>query len=117
MLLSNFGIECSNTIIWTITIIAGLVLPFLFYRHIIRLTIDKLQSLKTQLTFFNIFEYVFIQSSLTPLFTSGRTLCYMTDGQNGLELAFTAWLALSILVTFSFIFNQNIKTTNTQTQL
>ncbi len=117
MLLSNFGIECSTawTIIWTTTIIAGLILPCLFYRHITNLTVDKLQSLKTRLTFFNLFEYFFIQSSLTPLFTSGQTLCYVTDGQNGLELVFTAWLALPILVTFSFIFNQTIKTTNINT--
>ena len=111
MLLSKLGIECSTawTIIWTTTIIAGLILPFLFHRHITRLTIDKLKSLKTRLTFFNLLEYVFIQSSLTPLFTNGRTLCYVTDGQNGLELAFTAWLALPILIVFSFIFNQTFK--------
>jgi len=118
MLLSNFGIECSTawTIIWTTTTIAGLILPYLFYRHITVLPVDKLQSLKTRLTFFNLFECFFIQSSLTPLFTSGRTLCYVTDGQNGLELVFTAWLALPILVIFSFIFNQTIKATNIQTQ-
>jgi hypothetical protein len=114
MLLSNFGIECSTawTIIWTTTIIAGLILPYLFYRHITILTVDKSQSLKTRLRFFNLFEYIFIQSSLTPLFTSGRTLCYVSDGQNGLELVFTAWLALPILIAFSYIFNQTIKTTN-----
>jgi hypothetical protein len=118
MLLSNFGIECSNawTIIWAITIIAGLILPFLFYRHLTRATSDKFQSLKVKLTFFNLLEYVFIQSSLTPLFTNGRTLCYASDGQNGLELVFTAWLALPILLVFSFMFNQTFKSTNFQTR-
>lgn len=118
MLLSYFGIKCSTawTIIWTTTIIAGLILPYLFYRHITKLTVDKLQSLKTRLTFFNLLEYFFIQSSLTPLFTSGQTLCYVGDGQNGLELVFTAWLALPILIAFSFIFNQTIKMVNIQTQ-
>jgi hypothetical protein len=117
MLLSNVGIECSTawTIIWTTTIIAGLILPFLFYRHITRLTVDNLQSLKTRLTFFNLLEYVFIQSSLTPLFTSGRTLCYVGDGQNGLELVFTAWLALPILIALSYTFNQTLKATNIKT--
>jgi hypothetical protein len=82
MLLSNLGIECSTawTIIWTTTIIGGLILPYFFYRYISILTVDKLQSLKTQLTFFNLLEYIFIQSSLTPLFTNGRTLCYVSDG-------------------------------------
>ncbi len=114
MFLSNLGIECSNAwaIIWTTTIIAGIILPFLFYRHITRLTIEKLHSLKTRLTFFNLLEYIFIQSSLTPLFTNGRTLCYVGDGQNGLELVFTAWLALPILILFSFIFNHTFKTIN-----
>jgi hypothetical protein len=114
LLLSNIGIECSKawTIIWTTTIISGLILPLLFYRHITKLTVEKFQSLKTRLTFFNLFEYIFIQSSLTPLFTSGRTLCNVSDGQNGLELVFTAWLALPILIIFSYIFNQTIKTTN-----
>jgi hypothetical protein len=114
LLLSNIGIECSKawTIIWTTTIISGLILPLLFYRHITKLTVEKFQSLKTRLTFFNLFEYIFIQSSLTPLFTSGQTLCNVSDGQNGLELVFTAWLALPILIIFSYIFNQTIKTTN-----
>jgi hypothetical protein len=117
MLLSKIGIECSTawTIIWTITTIGGLLLPFLFYIHIITLAADKMQSLKTRLTFFNLFEYIFIQSSLTPLFTSGRTLCYVTDGQNGLELVFTAWLALPILIAFSFVFNQIFKQTKFET--
>jgi hypothetical protein len=117
MLLSKIGIECSTawTIIWATTTIGGLLLPFLFYRHITTLTADKMQSLKTRLTFFNLFEYIFIQSSLTPLFTSGRTLCYVTDGQNGLELVFTAWLALLILIAFSFAFNQIFKQTKFET--
>jgi len=117
MLLSNFGIECSTawTIIWTTTIIAGLILPYLFYRHITVLTVDKLQSLKIRLLFFNLFEYIFIQSSLTPLFTSGRTLCYVSDGQNGLQLIFTGWLALPILLKLSDIFNKTIKTASIKT--
>ena len=111
MLLSKIGIECSSawTIIWMTTIIAGLILPLLFYRHINRLTIDRLQSLKTRLIFFNLLEYILIQSSLTPLFTNGQTLCYGSGGQNGLELVFTAWLALPILTIISFIFNQTFK--------
>ncbi len=113
MFLSNFGIECSTawTIIWTLTTLAALILPILFYRHITALTSNKLQSLKTRLTLFNLFEYIFIQSSLTPLFTNGQILCYGSGGQNGLELVFTAWLALPILIILSFMFNQTFKTT------
>lgn len=110
-LLSNLGHECSEAwkTIWTVTSIAGLILPLLFYRYLSLMTFNKLGSLKTALFFFNLLEYVFIQSSLTPIFTSGRTLCYVSDGQNGLELVFTAWLALPILIVFSFIFNGILK--------
>lgn len=114
ILLSNFSIECSTAwkSIWTATIIIGLALPFLFYGHITKLKAEKLQSLKTRLTIFNFFEYIFIQSSLTPLFTNGQTLCYAGGGQNGLELVFTAWLALPILIVLSFIFSKTIKLAN-----
>lgn len=118
MLLSKVGFECATAwiIIWTTTIIAGLILPYLFYRHITTLTSDKLQQLKTRLTYFNVLEYVCIQSSLIPLFTSGQTLCYVSDGQNGIELVFTAWLALPILIIFSFIFKQTFEETHINTQ-
>ncbi|MBK9639557.1 MAG: hypothetical protein IPO63_17790 [Bacteroidetes bacterium] len=60
MLLSKVGIECSTawTIIWATTTISGLILPYFFYRHITVLTVDKLQSLKARLTFFNLLEYI-----------------------------------------------------------
>jgi len=111
MLLSNLGIECSSAwkIIWKVTTIAGIILPFLFYRLLTHVTSDKLRLVKTWLFFFNLFEFTFIQSSLTPLFTSGQTLCYVSDGQNGLELLFTGWCALPMLIVFSYIFNRVLK--------
>ena len=111
ILLGKAGIECSVawTIIWTTTMIGGLLLPFLFYRHITRLPEDKLPSLETQLGYFNLAEYVFIQASLLPLFTSVQTVCYESDGQNGLELFLTAWMALPVLVLLSFGFNHAMK--------
>lgn len=112
MLLSSFGLECHNawTTLWSITIIGGLTLPIFFYRHIKNLTEKKLQNLKTRLAFFNLIEYTFIQASLALFFTSGQTLCYVSDGQNGLELVFTAWLALPILIGLSVLFGQILKT-------
>jgi len=114
MLLSSFGLECHTawTAIWTVTILGGITLPILFYRHITTLTEKKLSNLKTLLTFFNLFEYMFIQASLALFFTSGQTLCYASDGQNGLELVFTAWLALPILIGFSLLFRQTLKLKN-----
>ena len=112
MLLSFLGFKCHNawTILWTITILGSLTLPILFYRHIKKLTEKKLGNLKTLLTFFNLIEYTFIQASLAIFFTNGQTLCYVSAGQNGLELVFTAWLALPILIGFSLIFGRALKT-------
>jgi hypothetical protein len=62
------------------------------------LTIDRL-------LIFNIIEYSFIQCTLTILFTNGQTLCYRTDGQNGLEFVFTGWIAIPILIVFSYLFD------------
>lgn len=64
------------------------------------------------MTFFNLIEYIFIQASLALFFTSGQTLCYVSDGQNGLELVFTAWIALPILIGLSVLFNQTLKSQN-----
>jgi hypothetical protein len=115
MLLTLFGLECSTawTVLWTLTISGGLILPILFYRNIQinHLSEKYSQNLKTRLTLFNLLEYIMIQASLALFFTSGQTLCYVSDGQNGLELAFTAWLALPILLGFSFLFQQTLKTT------
>lgn len=102
-----FGVECSNawTILWTLTTTGMVVAPFIFIRLMDKrlsegynLTIDKL-------IFFNIIEYIFIQASLTMLFTKGHTLCYVTDGQNGIEFAFTGWMALPVLVVLSLKFD------------
>ncbi|ESU24141.1 hypothetical protein FLJC2902T_32030 [Flavobacterium limnosediminis JC2902] len=104
MLFTKIGIECSNSwkLIWYITWIGMLLLPLLFIKDL--KSNKNQQSLKTKLIFFNLLEYIFIQASLASFFTSGKTLCYVSDGQNGLELVFTAWLALPILLIFSYIF-------------
>ena len=114
MMLSSFGLECHNawTVLWTITIISGLTLPVLFYRHLKNLTDKKIRNLKNRLLFFNLMEYTFIQASLALFFTNGHTLCYVSDGQNGLELVFTAWLALPILIGLSVLFGKTLKTIN-----
>jgi len=43
-------------------------------------------------------------------------LCNGNGGQNGLELAFTAWLALPILILFSFVFKRIFKQTKFNTK-
>lgn len=113
-LLTSFGLACPNawTALWSFTIIGGLILPILFYRYLKTVTVNKLENLSSRLTFFNLIEYTFLQASLVPYFTSGPTLCFDSDGQNGLELVFTAWIALPILIGLSALFNQTLKSQN-----
>jgi hypothetical protein len=110
MSLSSVGIECTIAwkIIWTSTIILGIILPVIFTKYIRNITDEKLKTLKTKLTIFNLVEYVCIQSSIGSLFSNSNTLCYGSGGQNGLELVFTAWLALPILIAMSIVFNRII---------
>ena len=107
-LLSLVGLECSNawTIIWALSGLFALVLPILFFRHISKRSEGKIKGLVVKLILFNLIEYILIQSCLTPLFTRGHSICYGVDGQNGLEMIYTAWLALPILVSFSMFFDK-----------
>ncbi len=104
MLFTTIGIECSDSwkLIWYISWIGMFLLPLFFIKNL--MSNKDQQSLKNKLILFNILEYIFIQASLASLFTSGQTLCYGSGGQNGLEFAFTGWLALPILIILSYIF-------------
>ncbi len=108
MLLSSFGLECpiAWTVLWLITTIGGLILPILFFLYLKTFTENKQAYIKTRLTFFNLIEYTFLQASLARFFTSGQTLCYQSDGQIGIELVLSAWLALPILIGLSVLFGQ-----------
>jgi hypothetical protein len=79
--------------------------PFIFIRQMNK-KLSKGYNLTTdKLTIFNIIEYTFIQATLATFFTNGQTLCYVSDGQNGLEFAFTGWMALPFLVALSLLFD------------
>jgi hypothetical protein len=108
MILSSGGLECTVAwkTIWTISTITGIALPIIFVKYIKRLSLDEIYNLKIKLMLFNIIEYVCIQSSIGALMSKSNTLCYVSDGQNGLELIFTAWLALPILLILSLFFNR-----------
>ena len=108
IIFTKIGIECSSAwkIIWILNWIGMVVLPYLFLQYIKIIPEEKLPLLKSRLIFFNLLEYIFIQASLASFFTSGQTLCYVSDGQNGIELVFTAWLALPILFSFSLYFSR-----------
>jgi hypothetical protein len=87
---------------WFITSVISVVAPFVF--------VDNIKKTKNptlaKLTLFNFIEYICLQGCLAQFFTNSKTICYGSGGQNGIELVFTAWIALPILLCLSFVFKQ-----------
>lgn len=106
MLLTACGIECSISwiIIWMMSSIGAITVPIFFVRKINRSQAADLGLRSNDLIFFNLVEYTFLQGSLSILFSNAHTLCYVSDGQNGLQFVFTGWIALPVLILLSFYF-------------
>src|SRR5690606_25091971 len=107
MSIEGLGIECSKswTILWKLTLIGSIIAPLIFTRSLGR-KIQRKHNLSSQeITFFNIIEYILLQSTLAMFFSKGETLCYVTDGQNGFEFIFTGWFAIPFLIIISFAFD------------
>ncbi|WP_374948692.1 hypothetical protein [Mucilaginibacter sp.] len=92
-LIKGAGIECafSWTILWTFTGFGSIILPIYFFWYISN-SLSAIKKIKTSLTFFNIAEYTLLQATIGMFFSDGKTLCYVTDGQNGIQFVFTACL-------------------------
>jgi hypothetical protein len=108
MAIGFLGIECASSwiILWVITTVGLVTAPIIFVRRMYK-TLKTGYNLATgDLITFNVIEYTFIQATLAVFFTNGRTLCYASDGQNGLEFAFTGWMALPVLVALSLVFDK-----------
>ncbi|WP_299759756.1 hypothetical protein [uncultured Pontibacter sp.] len=101
------GVECASAwdVLWHITGAGCFLLPWLFFLYILKTHIDN-NALKTWLLLFNVTEYALLQALLASFFTNGQTLCYVVDGQNGLEFAFTGWFAIPILFVISLVFQR-----------
>lgn len=101
------GIECSSswTVLWILTTVGMMTAPFLFIRLMNRTLSAGYNLTADKLIIFNITEYTFIQATLAAFLTNGDTLCYVTDGQNGLEFALTGWMALPVLIVLSVAFD------------
>jgi hypothetical protein len=106
MIIESLGVECSKSwnVVWTITILGAILLPFLFIVRFKRKLRLKIYPTINEVITFNILEYIFLQSALATYFSNASTLCYGRDGQNGLEFVFTAWMGLPILVVLSSLF-------------
>ncbi|WP_133531770.1 hypothetical protein [Flavobacterium dankookense] len=107
MALTKLGIECTDAwkLIWFITWVGMLLTPTFFIKYLKSENWRERRLLSRKLILFNSLEYIFIQASFGSLMSNSETLCYGSGGQNGLELGFSAWLSLPILLAFSFAFN------------
>ena len=105
LLLTELGVECTLAlrIIFSTCAIGSLIAPYLFIRFFEKVDFTK-TDMSTRLIFFNILEYIFIQGGLALLFDA-NTLCYVSDGQNGIQLVVTAWAAIPILILLSWLFD------------
>ena len=101
------GIECYVvwTIWWALTTIGAIVAPLTFWKMILKKLSDNQTMTTASVTIFNLLEYTFLQSAFSVFFSSAETRCYGTDGQNGLEFAFTAWIAVPFLILISWLFD------------
>jgi hypothetical protein len=99
LLLATIGVECkvSWTIIWVSTSLAVIGTPIWFAKII---DIRKAEGFYVDskfVIFFYVLEYTFLQGSIGSFLSDFQTLCYGTDGQNGLQFVFTGWIAIPIL--------------------
>jgi hypothetical protein len=101
------GFECSVSwiILWILTSVGMVTAPFIFVRLMNKRLSDGYNLTTDRLMIFNVIEYFFLQATLAIFFTNAHTLCYVTDGQNGLEFVFSGWIALPILIMLSFKFD------------
>lgn len=111
LLFEEIGVRCDTFwhYLWILTTLTALISPFLFIRNIKKT--NKPTLLKLNL--FNSIEYISLQICLARIFTNESIICYGSGGQNGLELAFTAWIALPILVTLSYLSENQLKNKKT----
>lgn len=107
LLTDKFNIECEIywKFQWILTSVIAVAAPMIFIKNIEKTKNPTL----TKLTIFNFVEYMSLQVCLAQFFTNAKTICYGSGGQNGMELVFTAWLALPILICFSFIFKYKLE--------
>lgn len=107
ILTNKLNIECETywNSLWILTTVISIVAPIVFIKNIEKTKNPTL----TKLTIFNFIEYICLQCCIAQFFTDGETICYGSGGQNGIELIFTAWLALPILICFSFIFKHRFE--------
>ena len=110
--LEKLGYSCISAIpiICNCAAFICLLLPISFFVYLLRSHSSFSDSqIKGRILIFDSILFLCIPTALEPYVSTANTLCNVADGQNGLELVFSAWLALPVLLLFSFIFEQIFK--------
>jgi len=94
--------EVAWKMLFVIMTLGAIITPIIFGNRVLKANqIDDFFA--ANLWLYNLSEYIFLQVALGWLYSSTDTLCYRTDGQNGLQFVFTAWIGLIIILIYSFI--------------
>ncbi len=101
----NVACEVFWKSLWILATLISVVAPIVIIKNIQK---TKKPTL-AKLTLFNFVEYISLQAFLSQFFTNENTICYGSGGENGIELVFTAWLGLPILIGLSFLFKYRFK--------
>lgn len=109
--LTYLGVECRNswTILWIASFIGMLILPIYFLKRLRKTIVEGYDLNARAITIFNVLEYIFIQCAFSVFVSNARTLCYVSDGQNGIQFVFTAWMGIPIIILLSLIFDSKRK--------
>ena len=110
--LEKLGYSCENAIlsICKCATYICLITPVTFFYYLFRSrNWFSISQIKRRILLFDLTLYVCIPAALEIHFSTPQILCNVTDGQNGLELAFSAWLALPVVMLLSVVFEQVFK--------
>lgn len=94
--------EIAWNLIFVLTTIGAFIAPIVFGRQAIQWDL-RTAHYQRKLFGYNLMEYTFLQVSIGWLYGNSYTLCNVTDGQNGLQFVFTAWMGIILLNVYSLM--------------
>lgn len=104
-LLESFDIECSTAIDYIITsgCVCSLLIPIVFFYFVSKIKFSSRQKLVSFIYVYSFVEILSIEIAFERFLSSPHILCYVSDGQNGLELIFGGIIAAVITFTISLL--------------
>ncbi|MDJ1504265.1 hypothetical protein [Xanthocytophaga agilis] len=115
-LLQSFtqGCEVAWKLLFILMASGSIITPFIFTCFVLKDSQSQKFS-EGKIWLYNLLEYIFLQCSIGWLFSNAKTLCYVSDGQNGLQFVFTSWMGLCIQLFYSLLLDW-MKNNKTLTQ-